>query len=400
MDLARYKNNRLLRCGRSSGSCAAAAAKAAAMKLLTGEDAVRVTINAPAGIALTFDIEEVSGDEEAARAAVRKDSGDDPDVTNGVLVIAEARRLRTYVSTASIINKKYLNNAPDSDFCIPTLTIDGGQGIGRVTKPGLDQPVGAAAINSVPRRMIEREVSEVCVSAGYGGGISVVISIPEGEKLAKRTLNPQLGIVGGLSVLGTSGIVEPMSVGALVDTLRLEIKMLAAAGHREILLTIGNYGEAFVKDTLRIGPASRVKCSNFLGDAIDAAVENGFRKILIVGHIGKLAKLGIGMTNTHSSNGDGRIETLIACALMAGADVDILNAIAVCATVNAAIDVLRERGKLKATAARLSERISGTLASKVPDSVDIGFLCFSGDEILAQSDNVKELAAVFEAAAT
>ncbi|MCL2409401.1 MAG: cobalt-precorrin-5B (C(1))-methyltransferase CbiD [Oscillospiraceae bacterium] len=367
MELTRYKNQEFLRCGYTTGSCAAAAAKAATLSLLRGENVSRVTIDTPSGTVLTLDIAECLRNDDSASCAVKKDSGDDPDITNGILVVAEARRIER------------------------DIRIDGSQGVGRVTKPGLDQPVGAAAINSVPRKMIAKAVTDVCEIAGYSGGISIIVSIPDGATLARRTFNPRMGIVGGLSIIGTSGIVEPMSNKALIDTLRLEIKMLAAAGHDAIVLTIGNFGGAFAQTSLRLDSAPRVKCSNFLGDAIDAAVESGFRQILIIGHIGKLVKLGIGATNTHSSHGDGRIETLIACALSAGANLETLARLSDCVTTDAALDVLREGSKLEETMMELGARISNTLTRRIPDKVSIGFFCFSGDDILIQSKNAKEL---------
>ena len=367
MKLTRYKDQKFLRCGYTTGSCAAAAAKAATLCLLRGEDILRVTIDTPSGTVLPLDIAECSRNDDSASCAVKKDSGDDPDITNGILVVAEARRVAHGVK------------------------IDGGSGVGHVTKPGLDQPVGAAAINSSPRKMIEKEVAEACESVGYSGGISITISIPNGTELALRTFNPRMGIVGGLSIIGTSGIVEPMSNKALIDTLRLEIKMLAAAEHDTILLTIGNFGGAFADDVLRLDSVPRVKCSNFLGDAIDAAVESGFRQILIIGHIGKLVKLGIGVMNTHSSNGDGRIETLIACALSAGVSLEVLIQLADCVTTDAALDMLRECGKLDGTMVELGRRIEDTLMRRIPHTVNIGFVCFSGEEILIQSKNAKEL---------
>ncbi|MCL2402279.1 MAG: cobalt-precorrin-5B (C(1))-methyltransferase CbiD, partial [Oscillospiraceae bacterium] len=340
MELTKYKDQKFLRCGYTTGSCAAAAAKAAALSLLRDEDVSHVTIDTPSGTVLSLDIAECQRNKDSVICAVKKDSGDDPDITNGILVFAEARRIARGV------------------------TIDGGQGIGRVTKPGLDQPVGAAAINSVPRKMIEKAVTDVCEIAGYSGGISIIVSIPNGTALAQRTFNAHLGIIGGLSIIGTSGIVEPMSHKALIDTLRLEINMLAAAGHDAIVLTIGNFGGAFAHTSLRLDSAPRVKCSNFLGDAIDAAVELGFRQILIIGHIGKLVKLGIGATNTHSSHGDGRIETLIACALSAGANLETLARLSDCVTTDAALDVLREGGQLEAAMAALGARIDNTLTRR------------------------------------
>ena len=184
-----------LRCGYTTGTCAALAAAGAARLLLTGAPPETLRLVTPKGVAVEVEPAEWVLENGAARCAVYKDGGDDADVTTGHLVVA------TVTKTAS------------------GIAIDGGKGVGRVTKPGLDQPVGAAAINRVPRQMIAGAVQAVCEDTGYEGGLSVVISVPSGEELARRTFNPSLGIEGGISILGTSGIVEPMSAQAIVDTI-------------------------------------------------------------------------------------------------------------------------------------------------------------------------------------
>ena len=201
------KGGKKLRLGYTTGSCAAAAAKAAAYMLLTGRRMERVTLATPKGIQLELEVKEISMGPDTASCAIEKDSGDDPDVTRGTLVFAEVSRQE-----------------------VPGVAIDGGIGVGRVTKPGLDQPVGAAAINSVPRRMISEALEEVRALTDSREGLKVVISVPEGEALAKRTFNPRLGIVGGISILGTTGIVEPMSEQALVDTIRVELRQRRESG--------------------------------------------------------------------------------------------------------------------------------------------------------------------------
>ena len=371
MDLTRNINGKLLRCGYTTGSCAAGAAKAATEMLLTGKTVDSVELDTPKGIRLTLDILDPIIGEDLASCAVRKDSGDDPDVTSGMLVYASAERTQS------------------------GITIDGGEGVGRVTKPGLDQPVGAAAINSTPRRMIAENVKEVCARSDYGGGIAVTISIPAGRELAARTFNPRMGIEGGLSVLGTSGIVEPMSNQALVDTIALELRQLAAKGSRRVLLTPGNYGRDFAADKLRLNVEECVSCSNFIGDAIDAAVECGFTEILLVGHIGKLVKLGIGQTNTHSSAGDGRMETLVTCALLCGAETPLLHELAACVTTDAALERLQETGLKDAVCALLGQRIEATLLRRVPPNIEIGYVLFTNREdlggLLHESDNAERL---------
>ena len=371
------KNGKTMRCGYTTGACAAGAAGAAAEMLLTGRPVGRVDMDTPKGIRLRLDILDAEIGPDFARCAVQKDSGDDPDITNGILVYATARK------------------------CGAGIVIDGGEGVGRVTKPGLDQPVGAAAINSVPRRMIAGQVRDACGRCGYAGGVEIIISIPEGAALAKRTFNPRIGIEGGLSVIGTTGIVEPMSNAALVDTIRVELSVLAASGARDVLLCPGNYGETFARERLGLSMERQVSTSNFIGEGVQAAVSAGFERILLVGHIGKLVKLGIGMTNTHSQNGDGRMETLIACALACGGELDLLKRIQGCVTTDAALDALGEAGLLGPVMDLLGLRIQATLERWVPAKVEIGFICFTNAQphagVLAKSPNADALARAWKA---
>ena len=354
MDSTRLIDGKMLRCGYTTGSCAAAAAKAATAMLLTQTPCHTVSLTTPNETVLTLDVLAPEFTLEQASCAVHKDSGDDPDITNGVFVYACV------------------------SYNADGIEINGGEGIGRVTKPGLDQPVGAHAINTVPRRMIREECEAVCAKHGYSGGLSVIITIPGGEELAARTFNPRMGIEGGISILGTTGIVEPMSSAAIVETIRLELSLLYEAGHRNILFTIGNYGEAFTKDVLRLPLTAHIKCSNHIGEALSMAAEKGFKNALLVGHIGKLVKLGIGITNTHSSYGDGRMETLIYCALTAGADLALLHKIQGCVSTDAALGYLLEAELLDKTMSLLSGRIEDTLNRRVTEYLKVGFICFRG----------------------
>ncbi|MGN1002778.1 MAG: cobalt-precorrin-5B (C(1))-methyltransferase CbiD, partial [Oscillospiraceae bacterium] len=322
MEQTIHRDGKQLRLGYTTGSCAAAAAKAAAWMLLTGQRKETITLDTPKGIRLTLAVKEISMGEASVSCAIQKDSGDDPDVTNGTLIFAEV--------------------APGDT---PGVTIDGGTGIGRVTRKGLDQPVGNAAINSVPRRMIRENVEEVMALADYSGGLSVTISAPEGERLAKQTFNPRLGIVGGISVLGTTGIVEPMSEKALVDTIRVELRQRKENGAEYVLLTPGNYGTDFIRRELGIDPGLAVQVSNFIGDALDICRELEFQGALLIGHIGKLVKIGGGMLNTHSKYGDCRMEILAAHAGAAGANAETISQILESVACDDALRLLREAGK-------------------------------------------------------
>ncbi len=347
------KGGRRLRLGYTTGSCAAAAAKAAAWMLLTGRRKDTVALQTPKGICLNLKVENITITKDVACCAVAKDSGDDPDVTNGTLIFAAVSRN----DEAGIV-------------------IDGGPGIGRVTKAGLDQPPGAAAINSVPRQMILENVQEVCRITDYKGGLSVVISAPEGEALAAKTFNPRLGIQGGISILGTTGIVEPMSEKALVDTIYVELKQRRAAGSSYVLLTPGNYGAAFIKDTLGIDPETAVMTSNFIGDALEICNQLGFEGILLVGHIGKLVKLAGGMFNTHSQYGDCRMDILAAQAAACGLSSAGTARVLECVSCDDALRILKEESVDEKTLQRLTKRIDALMGLRA-QGVKTGALLFS-----------------------
>ncbi len=364
-----YKNNKKMRMGYTTGSCAAAASKAAAWMLLHGRLLPEVELMTPKGIALHLEVLEPKFSATSASCAIRKDAGDDPDVTDGLLIYATVSR------TAQ-----------------PGVTLDGGEGVGRVTRAGLEQAVGDAAINKVPRQMIRKGVEEVCRAAGYTGGLSVIISIPGGAELARKTFNPRLGIVGGISVLGTSGIVEPMSEEALIQTIRVDIKMQLAGGRKYLVLVPGNYGLDFLEDYEPEVLKRSVKYSNFLGEAIDAAVEFGAKGILLVGHIGKLVKLAAGIMNTHSRNADARMDILTAHAAVLGADQETAIRLMDCITTDEALDILKEKGLLEPVMKRLMERMEFYVDHRSGKSLERGILTFSLEQgVLGESSDVRRL---------
>ena len=365
-----------LRCGYTTGTCAAAAAAGAAARLLTGETLPAVRIATPAGVAVEAELLQHAAGEGWAACAVRKDGGDDPDVTDGALIFARVERTDT-----------------------PGIIIDGGEGVGRVTLPGLDQPVGAAAINSTPRRMIAEQLESAAAKAGYTGGLRAVISVPEGEALAKRTFNPRLGIVGGISILGTSGIVKPMSEAALLDSLYLEMDQRRAAGTEDLLLTPGNYGESFAREVLGLNLDRWCMCSNYLGAAIDHAAGAGFRSVLVVGHLGKLIKAAAGCMNTHSKTADARRETLTAHAALAGADRALLRALFDSPTTDAGVELLKQAGLLGPVMASIGEALDGQLKRRAGEGLTIEALFFSNQYgILGKTPGAERLLALHRAA--
>lgn len=367
-----------LRYGWTTGSCAAAAAKAAAQMLFSGEEIRQVRLMTPKGIELYLDVEDVTRMPDRVQCAVRKYSGDDPDVTDGLLVYAKVEKDAEESSGLRVI-------------------LDGGTGVGRVTKPGLEQQVGQAAINKVPRRMITEEVERICRACGYCGEVKVTISIPDGEETAKKTFNPRLGIMGGLSVLGTSGIVEPMSEKALTDTIYLEMKMLRESGYSCCYAVPGNYGMDFLTEQLGINPDLAVKCSNYVGDTIDDAKLLGMKGLLLIGHVGKFIKLAAGVMNTHSRTADCRMEVFASHAAMAGADAAAVKEIMSCLNTAEAVKILKEKGLLQNVMKTVMERITFYLRQRAGDELETGAVVFSDEEgILGQTENADKLLGLIE----
>ena len=352
-----------MRCGYTTGTCAASAARAATELLLTGVALPAVTIQTPAGIEVVVEIEEHDAGPGWAVCAVQKDSGDDPDVTNGAFVYARV------------------------EWCADLgVCIDGGVGVGRVTREGLDQPVGAAAINSTPRRMIKEQVESAFESARANGlvqgsleerGLLVTISIPAGVELAAKTFNPRLGIEGGISVLGTGGIVRPMSEDALIASIELEMRMLYERGVRDLLVVPGNYGRDFACGQLKLNMDEAVSCSNYFGATLDAACMLGFDRILIVGHIGKMSKVAGGIMNTHSRVADCRVEVLAAHAALVGASREVVACIMDAATTDAALDALIECGLKQAAMESLTTNLAAKLNHRVAGKLQVEAIVFS-----------------------
>lgn len=361
------KDGKRLRLGYTTGSCAAAAAKAAAWMLLTGRKKERICLMTPKGISLDLPVLDREAGPGWVSCAIEKDGGDDPDITKGAHITAKVSRIST-----------------------PEILIDGGAGVGRVTKRGLDQPVGAAAINSVPRQMIESNLREICESLDYRQGLSVEISVPGGESLAKKTFNPRLGIVGGISILGTTGIVEPMSEKALLDTIRVELRQRWENGGDHVLLTPGNYGSDFLRQSLDMGDQA-VQISNFVGDSLDLCRELGFRGAVLVGHIGKLVKIAGGMMNTHSKYGDCRMEILAAYAGASGASPEQIAEILDCVACDDGIRILKDAGCLEKTMSLLTERVSFHLNHRGGEALPVEVILFSKEYgILGESHHARD----------
>ena len=360
-----------LRNGFTTGSCAAAAAKAAAWMLLDGTEKTEISIITPKGETFDAEILDIQRSDISVKCAVRKDGGDDPDVTTGSLIYAEV----------SFSDKGGIH-------------LDGGEGVGRVTRPGLDQPVGEAAINSVPRAMITQEVSGIAELFGYDGGLDVIISVPGGEEVAAHTFNPRLGIEGGISIIGTSGVVEPMSEQAILDTIRVELRQQKAEGCSVAFVSPGNYGQDFMKSTYGIDIDRSVKCSNFIGLTVDMVKELGFEGMLLTGHAGKLVKVAGGIMNTHSKEADCRMEIIASAAARAGAGIEVIMDILECLNTEEAFDRLEKEGNEleRRTAARMMSGIISSLRRRSGESLDIECIMYTQKNgLIAASDGAEEM---------
>lgn len=364
-----------LRKGFTTGSCGAAAAKAALYMLLTGSVKEEIEIITPGGAVFRTEVKDIFREGNRVRCAVVKDGGDDPDVTTGLHVTAEVRAEERTDGTLEI-------------------QIEGGPGVGRVTLPGLDQLVGNAAINRVPRQMIEKELSEVAELMDFRGRIRVILSVPGGEAAAERTFNPRLGIEGGISILGTTGIVEPMSTRAILDTIRVELNQRKALGDRIAAISPGNYGLNFMKETYGYDLNRSVKCSNYVGDTVDMVREMGFRGMLLTGHIGKLIKVSGGIMNTHSKEGDARMELLAAGVIRAGGSTDTLRGILNCRVTEEALGIIQGESPalLRKSMESVMDRILYYLRKRAGEELPVECILYSNEfGLLAASPGAMDM---------
>lgn len=346
-----------LRCGYTTGSCAALAAKAAVMLLLTGNAPETVSLIAPKGISVEADVLDACFLGKAAICAVKKDAGDDCDVTDQMKISARVEKTEQGIE------------------------IKGGEGIGIVTKSGLDQPVGEYAINSVPRSMIAHEVGAAAKQCGYNGGISVSIAAPDGLRAAEKTFNSQLGIKGGISILGTSGIVEPQSVSALIESIGLEIKMHAVSGEKKLILAPGNFAEHYLSEVLKIEGVPCVKCSNYIGASLDFAAVNGFSEVLLISHIGKAVKLAGSIMDTHSKTADCRVEIITAHAACCQISAAIAQSLMKCATTEACFEILADVGLEKEVSCRILTALQERLERRAAGAFSVGAAVFKNDYV-------------------
>lgn len=362
------KNGKKMRIGYTTGSCATAASTAAAHMLLTGERIPEVSVILPGGEEVIFHINNIDIKDKSVSCSVTKDGGDDPDATTGLEIFSCVKKT-------------------ESGF-----VIDGGNGVGRVTEEGLRCAVGEAAINPVPRKMIKENVLKIIKREGYTGGMEVVISVPGGEETAKHTFNGMLGIKGGISILGTTGIVDPMSEQALIDTIKTSVDREKTKDPNTILIAPGNYGEEFCKNYLELDITRSVQISNFVGEALDYIRYRGFKEILFAGHTGKLIKTAAGIMNTHSLYADGRMEIIGVYSAMAGATPEMVKKIMKCVTTDKAFDVIKDEPYFQTVKESILEASLAKLRRRLRDEVRIEVVMFTSDhDNVIMSDGAEEL---------
>lgn len=364
------KSGKKLRLGYTTGTCAAAATKASALMLLNSIKISTIDLVLPNGENITLEVKNVIMLDNAVSCCIIKDAGDDPDVTDGIKIYSKVKMTKN------------------------EIVINGGIGVGKVTKPGLPCKVGQAAINPVPRRMIEQELRNISKQYDYQGGFEVEVFVPEGEEVAKKTFNARLGIYGGISILGTTGIVEPMSETAIIDTIKLEIDSRKENAQKILLMSPGNYGLDFTKDFLGLDIDSAVKISNFIGEAFDYALYKGFNKILLIGHVGKLVKIAAGVMNTHSKIADCRNEIFAAHSALAGAKKEVIENIMNTINTDEIHRILAEENLSDEVYESILKKIEFNIDYRLMHKVQVGIVIFSNTNgILMKSEGADDFIA-------
>ncbi|SDM05338.1 cobalt-precorrin-5B (C(1))-methyltransferase CbiD [Halarsenatibacter silvermanii] len=348
-NLAEENRDRDLKKGFTTGSAAAAAARAAALMIRDQQRYDRVEIDTPAGIRLELELADADFSAETARASIIKDAGDDPDITDGLEIAVR------------------LELCSDNEI----TAIEAGSGVGTVTEPGLPVDPGEPAINPVPRQMITEQVENILGQTGC----RVIVSAPGGEELTRQTFNPRLGIEGGISILGTSGLVEPMSDKAYRESLALELSQAAARGRKKVVLVFGNYSRDKALD-LGFAEDIIIRMSNFVGFMLEKSCEEDLEEILLIGQLGKLVKVAAGVFNTHSSTADARLETLAAYSASLGLGSQNVREILSCGTSEEAAEII-EREDLQEVYPLLAEKIVERAGQRCGCDLKIGAVIFS-----------------------
>lgn len=381
-----YVDGKKYRRGYTTGSCATAASKAAVYMLLSQKKTESINIDTPKGIPLSIDIHDISISENRVSCSVIKDGGDDIDATNGMKIYADAEFVEKE-SPGKIVEKS--ESKETFSFEGEEFVVFSGEGIGIITRKGLSHEPGYPAINPVPQKMISKEVSSILSEKERF--IKITLSAPEGKEIAEKTFNPRLGIEGGISIIGTTGIVEPMSDEGWKKSLSLELNMKRELGMDSIIMVPGNHGEAFIRENTGKELSCVVRTSNFIGYMLMEAKRMGFKNILLAGHIGKFVKLSAGIFNTHSRNADARAEILVSNLALEGADIEILKKVDSCLTAEESVAIIKEYGYDRVFD-NIAEKCRKRAMQYTDGEINIGVFVFDMEKnILGKSSNAEDM---------
>ncbi|AWH79087.1 cobalt-precorrin-5B (C(1))-methyltransferase CbiD [Clostridioides difficile] len=402
-----YIDGKKYRRGYTTGSCATGASKAAVYMLITKNRINTINIDTPKGIPLLLKVDNINISDTFVECSIKKDGGDDIDATHTMDIYARAEIVSKNDKNKGYLTLKDIDSLSTNSECKSELykfiRVYGGTGIGVVTKKGLSVDVGKPAINPTPLKMINHEIRKLIGDnfesiLGNDKVLKITIFAPQGETVAKKTFNPRLGIVGGISIIGTTGIVEPMSDEGWKKSLSIELQMKKEQGLDKIILVPGNHGEQFIREKLNLDIKYVVRVSNFIGYMIKEAQRIGYKKILMAGHIGKFIKVSAGIFNTHSKVADARSEILVANLALMGARYEFLNKINQCVTTEEAVELINSseyREVYNILSNKCRERVKQYL-NEDSDDIDVEVIIFSMDKsLLGKSDNTDDLVEVF-----
>lgn len=371
-----YIDGKKYKRGYTTGSCATGAAKAATYMLITKKKIDVVNIDTPKGIPLTLNVENIILNDNYVECSIEKDGGDDIDATHTMHIHARAE----------LVEKE------END-----IIVCGGEGVGVVTKKGLSVEVGKAAINPTPMKMINSEIRKVIGyepfnTIGKNKSLKITIFAPKGEEIAKKTFNPRLGIIGGISIIGTTGIVEPMSDEGWKKSLSIELQMKREQGLDKIIFVPGNHGEQFIREKLNLDMKYVIRTSNFIGYMLKEAQRMGYKKILMAGHIGKFIKLSAGIFNTHSKVADARREILVANLAMMKAPYEFLDKVDKCLTAEEAVELI-DNSEYVDFYNLISDKCKFKVEEYLGDEeIEVEIMMFSMDKtLLGKSENADTL---------
>lgn len=354
MDKFDIVNGKKLRYGFTTGSCAIAGAKAACEVLFNNKKFDFIEIKLINGEFLNIEVENLLVKDEYVEVTIIKDAGDDPDITNGIEIRVQVRKIKEN-----------------------TINILGGIGVGKVTKKGLNQAIGQWAINSGPRQMIKENLEEYIENKDFG--VEVKVIVPNGEEVAKKTLNEKLGIIGGISILGSTGIVKPMSEEAFKKSLDIELSvLLKEKTSNEVYFSFGNYGKKFAMEVLKVEEKNILITSNFIGYMLESAGNQGVKELKIIGNLGKVIKVAGGIFHTHNRVADGRMEILTANAMLLGEKQENLLKIMNANTCEEAIEYIENKELFNFLSDKVKEKCEAYL-KRVGYNMNIEVLIFSNE---------------------